>query len=334
MLLEKYNNMPRTSDSTFNTKYPVDETKANSKKSVNKRYSIDNYCSNWLKNSVCKTTSDNESEQIGTTIDPIQQFDQSDRFKNCHENQSNLSQSNKLLHRRSLSENIIPFSPHTTPSDKARCHLLNRKSSQLNASSDTLDEPKSSSSNTSDNSVDYTIGIFCNTTLRKVAETMFLKDPQYKPHMNTQSYGRSNPFTTLTQLKGVKKIIGASPSTYTAGACDLFSSCFEICVTKDAVIFPQRNTNTGKTKTVQQAKSLPSSPKISQRKLPKIDKSFVIQTSSKNMNMNSSSNNNKNSSVIERSLDDDVLFVNKTKASDISKKMELLDEIVSTQLQV
>lgn len=139
---------------------------------------------------------------------------------------------------------------------------------------------------------------------------MFLKDPQYKPHMNSQSYGKSNPFTTLTQLKGVKKIIGASPSTYTAGVCDLFSSCFEIRVTKDTNAFPQRNGN-GKTKTVQQAKSLPSSPKITQRKLSKLDK-LVLLPSSKNNDANDV---------------DDLLFNNKTKNSDAidRKKLELLD---------
>lgn len=131
--------------------------------------------------------------------------------------------------------------------------------------------------------------------------------------MSNQTYGKSNPFTTLTQLKGVKKIIGANPATYTAGVCDLFSSCFEIRVTKDFATFPQRNGNE-KAKTVQQAKSLPSSPKISQRKLSKIDK-FVIQTSSKN-----------NEAVNDDNADDDLLFSNKTSDNNhtIAKK-ELLD---------
>lgn len=194
-----------------------------------------------------------------------------------------------------------------------RMHLF---SPQIFKCADTIDEPTSPSPSTesSENEVQYPIGIFCNTTLRKVAETMFLKDPQYKPHMNSQSYGKSNPFTTLTQLKGVKKIIGASPSTYTAGVCDLFSSCFEIRVTKDSNAFPQRNAN-GKTKTVQQAKSLPSSPKITQRKLSKLDK-LVLQPSSKNSDVN------------DTNVDvDDLLFNNKTKNSDTidRKKLELLD---------
>lgn len=184
---------------------------------------------------------------------------------------------------------------------------------------DTIDEPTSPSPSTesSDNGVEYPIGIFCNTTLRKVAETMFLKDPQYKPH-NSQSYGKSNPFLTLTQLKGVKKIIGANPSTYTAGVCDLFSSCFEIRVTKDkdTTAFPQRNAN-GKPNKSQQAKSLPSSPKTTQRKLSKIDK--FIQPTSKTNEINDDNHG---------ILVDNLLFNNnKTKMSDTieRKKMELLD---------
>lgn len=191
----------------------------------------------------------------------------------------------------------------------------------MQTKTDTIDEPTSPSPPTeaANNGVEYPIGIFCNTTLRKVAETMFLKDPQYKPHMNSQTYGKSNPFTQLTQLKGVKKIIGANPSTYTAGVCDLFSSCFEIRVTKDTAAFPQRNAN-GKTKTVQQAKSLPSSPKITQRKLSKIDK-FVLQTPSKN-------NEITDPMAITNDDDDDLFINNKTKTNSDTierKKMELLD---------
>lgn len=108
---------------------------------ANKRYSIDNYCSNWLSNA-CK-----QPTPILTPA-PQQQHDQldtnaaheknhslnatNDKAANGHEHQLRL---NKLQHRRSLSENIIPFPPHTTPSDKARCHLINRRNSQLNASS-------------------------------------------------------------------------------------------------------------------------------------------------------------------------------------------------------
>lgn len=172
---------------------------------------------------------------------------------------------------------------------------------------------------------------------------MFLKDPQYKPHMNSQTYGKSNnPFTTLTQLKGVKKIIGASPSTYaaggmSAGVCDLFSSCFEIRVTKDPASFPQRSTTNGKAKTAQQAKSLPSSPKITQRKLSKIDK-FVLQQTTGAAAVTSATvtapaktaaktKNDANDSCIGDATVDDLVIINSKRNSDTSerKKMELLD---------
>lgn len=318
MLLEKYDNIPKSTD-TNTYKFHADDAKV-SKKVVSKRYSVDNYCSNWLRNSVCNSTDvcDGDAAAAATTpsFESTYPFESSDRARN-RPLEANHSVLNKLQHRRSLSENIIPFPPHTSPSDKARCHLINRKSSQLNASTDALDESRLlASANSVEAGGDHSIGIFCNTTLRKVAETMFLKDPQYKPHMNSQAYGRSNPFTTLTQLKGVKKIIGASPSTYTAGTCDLFSSCFEICVTKDAVIFPQRNATTagGKTKPMPQAKSLPSSPKISQRKLPKIDK-FVMQASAKG------------NGILDRCLDDDALFVDKVKIGERSVDSDLLDKV-------
>lgn len=317
MLLDKYDNIPKILD-TNTYKFHADDAKI-SKKPATKRYSVDNYCSNWLRNSVCNATGSNDvvgASSTATTsasVTPLSlessyPFESSD---NAHSRplDTNHFMSNKLQHRRSLSENIIPFPPHTTPSDKARCHLINRKHSQLIASTDALDESnmQAASSSSIETGADYSMGIFCNTTLRKVAETMFLKDPQYKPHMNSQTYGRSNPFTTLTQLKGVKKIIGASPSTYTAGTCDLFSSCFEICVTKDTAIFPQRNVVTagGITKPLPQAKSLPSSPKITQRKLPKLDK-FGIQLSPKG------------NGIFDRCLDDDAPFVAKANVGECS----------------
>lgn len=37
-----------------------------------------------------------------------------------------------------------------------------------------------------------------------------------------------NPFTTFAQFRGVKKILGGSPSSYASGVGDLFSSCFEL----------------------------------------------------------------------------------------------------------
>jgi len=303
---------------------PVEDSR-NGKRSAavssNKRYSIDNYCVNWL-NTSCGSPVYIGTEQTPTAhetnnLPSPQNIDKTQ--DNSHENVMNARQTNNLHHRRSLSENIIPFPPHTAPSDKARCHLINRRNSQLISSSKAIDEVLPLPTLSADNDIGPTNdGIFGNTTLRKVAETMFLKDPQYKPHMNKQSYGKSNPFTTLTQLKGVKKIIGTTPATYTTGVCDLFSSCFEIRVTKDSPIFSnQRNVSNSnqKQKQNQQAKSLPSSPKITQRKLSKIDK-FVMQTSSKcNDNVNDLCDN------------ENVLFnSDKAKISDnLKQKMELLD---------
>lgn len=268
--MEKLNCEPmKSSESVFKC---ISDDSKNTKKITGpmaKRYSIDNY---WLSNS-------------SKAID-CEQFTESDTLA---QTDPSLNGHVSYHHRRSLSENIIPFQAHTTPSDKARCHLINRKTNAING--DELD----------DSSDECPIEIFSNTTLRKVAETMFLKDPQYKPHLKKQTLGKSNPFTTLTQLKGVKKIIGANPGTYTAGVCDLFSSCFEISLpfSKDLSVFPQRN-GTGKTKNVQQAKSLPSSPKISQRKLSKIDK--IIMKPSK--------------------IDDDSIF-NSCSRKNISTEIEL-----------
>lgn len=116
-----------------------------------------------------------------------------------------------LKHRRSLSEDVIMFPPHTTPSDKARCHMLVRTGSRLV-------EPM-----IPEQTVTYS-----NVTLQKVGETMFLKDPQYKPRSKDLPSTKSNPFTALAQLRGVKKIIGANASSYMSRTGDLFSSCFEM----------------------------------------------------------------------------------------------------------
>lgn len=134
MLLDKYDSIPKVTDSPFKTS--VDDNR-NGKKTptqvaiATKRYSIDNYCSNWLSNT-CKPShheqSDNVSEQ--NTF-----FASNQPTNNGHGNNGRALEVNKLQHRRSLSENIIPFPPHTTPSDKARCHLINRRNSHLNASS-------------------------------------------------------------------------------------------------------------------------------------------------------------------------------------------------------
>lgn len=165
-----------------------------------------------------------------------------------------------LQHRRSLSENVIQFPAHTTPSDKARCHQIIRQ-----MSGKSIEE----------SSAEYPIVICPNITLRKVAETMFLKDPQYKPRLGDQTTPKSNPFTTLAQLKGVKKILGANPSTYTAGVGDLFSSCFEMSspFLKDLPLFQSHNKNGASNEGV--PKSLPSSPKAMQKTYAKIDKSIL-----------------------------------------------------------
>ncbi|XP_054275024.1 uncharacterized protein LOC128994472 [Macrosteles quadrilineatus] len=94
------------------------------------------------------------------------------------------STSRKLIHRRSLSEDVgmIVFPPHTAPSDKARCHFVTAR-----------------------------------PMLKHVGETMAKNDPHYKPFPS-----KANPFATLSQFKGVKKILASTNST------DLFSSCFEL----------------------------------------------------------------------------------------------------------
>lgn len=161
-----------------------------------------------------------------------------------------------LNHRRSLSENVITFPPHTTPSDKARCHQLNRTNSRLNAEA-----------------IAEVATIYSNLTLRKVAETMFLKDPQYKPRPKEDS-SKPNPFAALAQLRGVKKILGANATTYTPGAGDLFSSCFEMSspFLKDLNEFNGRKTVSNTSNSLQclhqhqqQPKSLPSSPIVARK---------------------------------------------------------------------
>lgn len=187
-------------------------------------------------------------------------FDCKLRSANTINRDCSLNSASALQHRRSLSENVIQFPVHTTPSDKARCHQIHRQ-----ISSKTIEE----------SSAEYPIVICTNMTLRKVAETMFLKDPQYKPRLGDQTATKSNPFTTLAQLKGVKKILGANPSTYTAGVGDLFSSCFEMSspFLRDLSIFQAVNKNGMSSDGV--PKSLPSSPKAVQKNYAKIDKSIL-----------------------------------------------------------
>lgn len=158
-----------------------------------------------------------------------------------------------LAHRRSLSECVITSPPHTVPADKARCHILNRTNSKLQE----------------EMACDI-IPTYSNMTLRKVAETMFLKDPQYKPRPKEDS--KPNPFAALAQLRGVKKLLGATATTYTPGAGDLFSSCFEVSspfLRNLKELNCQRNELT--CTHTPQPKSLPSSP-LSSRK------DFTIET--------------------------------------------------------
>lgn len=160
-----------------------------------------------------------------------------------NENELHLS----LAHRRSFSENIVMSPPHTVPADKARCHQLNRANSKFQ-----------------EETIIDMIPTYSNLTLRKVAETMFLKDPQYKPRPKEES--KPNPFAALAQLRGVKKILGANATTYTPGAGDLFSSCFEISspfLKNLSELNCKRNQLT--CTHAHQPKSLPSSP-ISSRK--------------------------------------------------------------------
>lgn len=158
-----------------------------------------------------------------------------------------------LAHRRSLSECVITTPPHTVPADKARCHILNRTNSKLQE----------------EMACDI-IPTYSNMTLRKVAETMFLKDPQYKPRPKEDS--KPNPFAALAQLRGVKKLLGANATTYTPGAGDLFSSCFEVSspfLRNLKELNCQRNELT--CVHTPQPKSLPSSPLLSR-------KDFTIET--------------------------------------------------------
>lgn len=63
---------------------------------------------------------------------------------------------------------------------------------------------------------------------------MVKQDPHYKPMSAGDKSSRTNPFATLSQFRGVKKILGGlnkgeSSNTYVSGAGgDLFSSCFEL----------------------------------------------------------------------------------------------------------
>lgn len=154
-----------------------------------------------------------------------------------------------LQHRRSLSENIISFPSHTTPSDKARCHPLNRNASRTGQTK-----------------------TYSNATLRKEAELMLLMDSHYKPCQKKDNL-KSNPFTALAQLRGVKKILGANvPTSLNIDSSDLFSSCFERTspFLEDLNDFNNSNKNNNKKSLSNQIdinlpKSLPNSPRSSRK---------------------------------------------------------------------
>jgi len=93
------------------------------------------------------------------------------------------------------------------PSDKARCHFV---------------LPRQQATDTQ------------LLTPKHVGESMVKQDPHYKPMSTGDRSSRTNPFASLSQFRGVKKILGClnkggSPITYMSGASgDLFSSCFEL----------------------------------------------------------------------------------------------------------
>uniref|UniRef100_A0A1I8MV02 dual-specificity kinase n=1 Tax=Musca domestica TaxID=7370 RepID=A0A1I8MV02_MUSDO len=186
-------------------------------------------------------------------------------------------------HRRSLSENIIHFPLHTTPSDKARCHQMNRQRSSTHSPTP---PPFGGSPSATAASAAHTQARESPPpvlTLRKVAETMCLKDALYKPIRSDHNGVKSNPFTALAQLRRVKKVLGANPKTYAAGVGDLFSSCFEMCAPffKEMAALQQKpangvtDENGGKTGTStttaasatspNEPKSLPTSPQLSRK---------------------------------------------------------------------
>ncbi|XP_073814855.1 serine/threonine kinase [Musca autumnalis] len=185
-------------------------------------------------------------------------------------------------HRRSLSENIIHFPLHTTPSDKARCHQMNRQRSSTHSPTPPPFGGSSSATAVSAAHAQARESPPPVLTLRKVAETMCLKDALYKPIRADHNGVKSNPFTALAQLRRVKKVLGANPKTYAAGVGDLFSSCFEMCAPffKEVAALQQKpangvnddaagggkTTNAGAAATSpNEPKSLPTSPQLSRK---------------------------------------------------------------------
>ncbi|KAL7727779.1 hypothetical protein ACLKA6_019722 [Drosophila palustris] len=174
-----------------------------------------------------------------------------------------------LLHRRSLSENIIHFPMHTSPSDKARCHQMQRQRSSTHSPTPPRQLPGGSQTAVVLLPIVSVVPeppplpppVSAVLTLRKVGETMCLKDPQYKPSTSKDHNGvKPNPFTALAQLRGVKKILGANPKTYAAGVGDLFSSCFEM-----SAPFFKELVKSMATDASEEPKSLPVSPHLTRK---------------------------------------------------------------------
>ena len=200
-----------------------------------------------------------------------------------------------LQHRRSLSENVIVYPTHRTPSDKARYHMTcGSRANSIKMLESVIPE----------------MPTYSNVTLSKVAETMLLKDPKYKPRSKCDPNTKLNPFTALAQLRGVKKILGPKTS-YTSG--DLFSSCFEIsspllrewnrgqgrpsdCEPDSADNPKSANCgaacNSGSGGGGGQPKSLPNSPTSSRKDFNPFDEIHRKKLSINNNNNNYNSNNN------------------------------------------
>lgn len=155
-------------------------------------------------------------------------------------------------HRRSLSENGLLFPHNTKPSDKARCHILRGCTIRENiptGSAEHQQPPQQMLHHPLDGKNSPRV------TFRKIAETMFLKDPQYKQQMEVP---KRNPFTALAQLKGVKKIICGTG--HTTGLSNLFSSCFEMSSASTLKGANGGAAGEGQANGDQTPKSLPNSP--------------------------------------------------------------------------
>lgn len=139
-----------------------------------------------------------------------------------------------VSHRRSLSEDVglmVSFPPHTSPSEKARCHFMSPQSaasSAAGAGQPCAGQPCAGQPGAGGQSSGASGGT--RLTAKHVGESMCREDPHYLP----SEKGALNPFAALSQFRGVKKILGdkgepsASLSANLACSGDLFSSCFEL----------------------------------------------------------------------------------------------------------